>query len=422
MAAILALLMGTLFVVGSAVPAQAAPTELAIQGALTDTTDPQNPEPVEGVKLTVTDSDGDEVGEATSDAEGRFAVPVPGNGEYTIEIDPETLPEGTFLRNEDDIERAVNVLGFSATVQFAIGPDTRDTTSTFEQAVELFVNGLLFGLILALASLGLSMIFGTTGLTNFAHGELVTLGALLTLTFNVTLGLPLILAGLISVACCAVFGWLQDTGFWRPLRRRGTGVIAMMIVSIGMSIFLRYSDQYLYGGGTYTYAEFVTQEPLNLGPLSLFPKDLISAAIAILVLVAVSIALQRTRIGKATRAVADNTALSASTGINVDRVVSVVWTVGTALAGLAGVLLGLSQQVEFQMGFKILLLVFAAVVLGGLGTIWGAMLGSVIVGVLIEMSTLFIPAELKYVGALAVLILVLLVRPQGLLGRAQRVG
>jgi branched-chain amino acid transport system permease protein len=102
--------------------------------------------------------------------------------------------------------------------------------------------------------------------------------------------------------------------------------------------------------------------------------------------------------------------------------VSVVWTVGTALAGLAGVLLGLSQQVEFQMGFKILLLVFAAVVLGGLGTIWGAMLGSVIVGVLIEMSTLFIPAELKYVGALAVLILVLLVRPQGLLGRAQRVG
>jgi branched-chain amino acid transport system permease protein len=136
----------------------------------------------------------------------------------------------------------------------------------------------------------------------------------------------------------------------------------------------------------------------------------------------VSIAVQRTRIGKATRAVADNPALSAATGIDVDRVVSIVWIVGTALAALAGVLLGLTQQVEFQMGFKILLLAFAAVVLGGLGTIWGAMLGSLIVGVLIEMSTLFIPAELKYVGALAVLIIVLLVRPQGILGRAQRVG
>jgi branched-chain amino acid transport system permease protein len=219
-----------------------------------------------------------------------------------------------------------------------------------------------------------------------------------------------------------VFGWLQDVGFWRPLRRRGTGVIAMMIVSIGMSIFLRYGYQYIYGGGTRTYAEYVTQEPLGLGPISLFPKDLVGAAISVAVLVAVSIALQRTRIGKATRAVADNTALSASTGINVDRVISVVWIVGTALAGLAGVLLGLTQQVEFQMGFKILLLVFAAVVLGGLGTIWGAMLGSVLVGIFIEMSTLVIPAELKYVGALAVLIIALLIRPQGLLGRAQRVG
>lgn len=421
MSAILGLLMGTLFVVGSALPAQAAPTELAIQGVLTDTTDRANPEPVEGVKLTVVDADGEEVGTAASDAEGRFRVPVPGNGRYTIEIDPDSFPEDRFLRNPDDVTKTVNVLGFSATVQFPIGEDTRETTNKFEQALELFVNGLLFGLILALASLGLSMIFGTIGLTNFAHGELITFGALMAFTFNVTLGVPFILSAFIAVALSALFGYLQDTGFWRPLRNRGTGVIAMMIVSIGMSIFLRYTYQYFYGGDTRTYAEYVTQTPLG-GPVSIFPKDLWIAGISIAVLVLVSVAIQRTRIGKATRAVADNTALSASTGINVDRVVTVVWVVGTALAGLAGVLLGLFQQLEFQMGFKILLLVFAAVVLGGLGTIWGAMLGSLIVGVLIEMSTLFIPAELKYVGALVVLILVLLVRPQGLLGRAQRVG
>ena len=105
-----------------------------------------------------------------------------------------------------------------------------------------------------------------------------------------------------------------------------------------------------------------------------------------------------------------------------ERVIAVVWTGGAALAGLSGVLLGLTQGFDYQLGFKILLLVFAAVVLGGLGTIWGAMLGAFIIGIFIEVSTLFIPSELKFVGALVVLIVVLLIRPQGLLGKAQRVG
>ncbi|HET7328532.1 MAG TPA: branched-chain amino acid ABC transporter permease [Nocardioidaceae bacterium] len=434
MPAVLALLMGVLFLGSTALPAHAgavghagaplalAADQLAIQGALVDDTDPVNPEPVEGVTLTVTDAQGKEVGTTTSDADGEYAVPVPGNGAYTITIDPDTLPEGTFLRNPADVEKSVNVLGFDATVQFQIGPDTRDVSTVWEQAIDLFANGLFFGLILALASLGLSMIFGTTGLTNFAHGELVTFGALITLTFNVTIGLPLIAAAAIAVILSGAFGYLQDAGFWRPLRRRGTGLIAMMIVAIGMSIFLRYLYQYLYGGAFQTYGDYVTQETITLGPISVFPKDLISAAVAIVVLVLVAIALAKTRIGKATRAVADNTALSAATGIDVDRVVSVVWIVGTALAGLGGVLIGLSQQVQYEMGFKLLLLIFAAVILGGIGTIWGAMLGSVLIGVFIEMSTLVIPAEMKYVGALGILILVLLFRPQGILGRAQRVG
>jgi len=136
----------------------------------------------------------------------------------------------------------------------------------------------------------------------------------------------------------------------------------------------------------------------------------------------VCVAVQRTKIGKATRAVADNPALASSSGINVDGVISVVWSVGAGLAGLSGVLLGMTQGFDYQVGFKILLLVFAAVVLGGLGSVWGALLGSFIIGIFIEVSTLFIPAELKFVGALVVLILVLLVRPQGLLGRAERVG
>ena len=137
---------------------------------------------------------------------------------------------------------------------------------------------------------------------------------------------------------------------------------------------------------------------------------------------AVSIALLRTRIGKATRAVADNPALAAASGINVDAVIRVVWVVGGALAALSGILLAMGQGMNYQLGLQILLLVFAAVTLGGLGTAFGALIGSIVVGIFIEVSTLVLPTELKNVGALLVLILVLLVRPQGILGRRERIG
>jgi len=425
--AILVLLLGSVLGLlgASAASAQMVPAEHEgphINGRLTDTTEPGNPKPVEGVDITVTTPEGDEVGTATSDAEGAFSIPVEGGGTFVVEIDDETLPEGTFLRNPEDLNREVNVLGFDTNVLFPIGPDTRETESKFTQSLTLAANGLLFGVILALAALGLNLIFGTTGLTNFAHGELVTFGALSTYVFNAHANLPVIPAIICAVILSGLFGWLQDKGFWAPLRRRGTGIIAMMIISIGMSIFLRYTYQYFFGGGTFSYDQYVTQQPWSLGPVEMQPKNVIAILVGTAVLAAVAIALATTRLGKATRAVADNPALAASSGINVNRVITLVWTAGAALAGMSGALLGLRQQVDFQMGFLVLLLVFAAVTLGGLGTTWGAMIGALIVGIFIELSTLVVPAELKNVGALAILILVLLVRPQGILGRAQRVG
>jgi branched-chain amino acid transport system permease protein len=196
----------------------------------------------------------------------------------------------------------------------------------------------------------------------------------------------------------------------------------MMIVSIGLSLLLRYLFLYQFGGGTESYADYRGQAGVAFGPIRLRPLDFISMAIATVVLVAVGLALLRTRLGKATRAVSDNPALAAASGIDVDRVIRSVWVAGAALAGLAGILLGLAQQINFQMGFQILLLVFAAVTLGGLGTAFGALVGSLIVGVFVEVSTLVVPTELKNVGALAVLIIILLFRPQGILGRAERIG
>jgi branched-chain amino acid transport system permease protein len=195
-----------------------------------------------------------------------------------------------------------------------------------------------------------------------------------------------------------------------------------MIVSIGLSIFLRNIYQYFAGAASHNYSQWTSPAPWHLGTVDITPKEVGVIGFSALVLVVVCSAIQFTRIGKATRAVSDNPALAASSGINVDRVISVVWSVGAGLAGLSGVLLGMTQGFDYQVGFKILLLVFAAVVLGGLGSVWGALLGSFVIGIFIEVSTLFVPAELKFVGALVVLIVVLLFRPQGLLGRAERVG
>jgi len=154
----------------------------------------------------------------------------------------------------------------------------------------------------------------------------------------------------------------------------------------------------------------------------LTPKALVGLSIGVLLIGLTTAWLLKSKLGKASRAVADNPALAAASGIDVERVINVVWILGAVLAGYAGVMMGLNQGVQFIMGSDTLLLIFAAVTLGGLGTAFGAIVGSMIVGLFIQLSTLIIPTELKYVGALAVLIIILLVRPQGIMGRKERIG
>nr|MCU0262038.1 branched-chain amino acid ABC transporter permease [Ilumatobacteraceae bacterium] len=158
------------------------------------------------------------------------------------------------------------------------------------------------------------------------------------------------------------------------------------------------------------------------GPVSIIPKDFLMIVISAGVLVSVALALKYTKIGKAMRAVSDNPDLAASTGIDVNKVITAVWFAAGVLVTLGGVFQGLSEQVQWLMGVQLLLLVFAGVTLGGLGTAFGAMVGSLIVGVFVFLSTLFIAPELKNVGALLVLILILMVRPQGIFGRKERIG
>jgi branched-chain amino acid transport system permease protein len=198
----------------------------------------------------------------------------------------------------------------------------------------------------------------------------------------------------------------------------------MMIVSIGLALLIRYVFLYFYGGENKAYTDFQGQAAVQAGPLpvALAPVDYWSMAVAVAALALVMLAVRRSRLGKAARAISDNPALAAASGIDVNRVIRTVWTVGAALAGLAGILLGLAQQVQFQMGQNILLLIFAAVTLGGLGTTVGALVGSLVIGVGVQLSTLVVSPELKNVGALAALIVILLIRPQGILGRRERIG
>jgi branched-chain amino acid transport system permease protein len=402
--------------------------------------------PVEGVLLTV---EGE--GEAVSDAEGAWSIPISEPGTFVVTLDAATLPDGVSLRDLDRSSLEVLVeAGQSKNALFALSAagdlDADGSTSAAEtesgfslrRIAQLTVEGLKQGLYLAMAAIGLSLIFGTTGLVNFAHAELVTWGQLTTYFFNYYGlagligflaplpgpfggGVTLVFAAVLGMISGGALGYLLDRGLFRGLRRSGVSLIAQMVITIGMSILIRYLFLYNFGGSPRFFAEFGSQRALTIGPVEVTSKDLTAMIISMIMLGVIGALLQLTRIGKAMRAVADNRDLAESSGIDVQRVISVVWVAGGALAALGGVFFGL-DQIKWDFGFRILLLIFAAVTLGGLGTAYGALVGAIVVGLTINLSTLVIDAELKNMIALLVLVLILLFRPQGVLGRAERVG
>ena len=412
--------MALAFLGGLTVLAPAPASAEEATEVVTGTLQTRSSGPIEGVDVTVTTPEGDEVGDATSDETGRWEVDLPGPGQYVVTLDAEGLPEGVTLSGEESRTVTVDANRRQGVI-FGLDGGARGGGSPV-RAVQLLVDGIRFGLLIAMAAIGLSLIFGTTGLTNFAHGELVTVGAIVAYFINVDGGVPLVVAAIIAMIAGAAIGALNELGLWRPLRRRGTGLIAALVVSIGLSLLLRYLFQIIFGGSSEGYADFRGQRAVDYGLFRITPIDLASIVVSLVVLVLVALMLQRTRIGKAMRAVADNRDLASSSGINVNQVILVVWMMGGALAALGGVLLGITDEVQWDMGFRLLLLMFAGVTLGGLGTAYGALVGSLVVGIFVQMSTLVIPNDVKYVGGLLLLIVILIIRPQGILGARARVG
>jgi branched-chain amino acid transport system permease protein len=393
---------------------------------------------VPGVSATATGPDGFTATVVTG-ADGKVLIGLPGTGKFSVTLDVKTLPAGYSVpsptRDVTAADGNKNLPAFFLLVSGdASGPTPSDAATTapapptssggydfVAQVLPRLASGLIFGLLLALASIGVSLIYGTTGLNNFAHGELVTFGGLMAYTFTVVANVPGWLAIIISTILGGAFGYVQDLGLWRPLRRKGVALIPLMIVSIGLSLAVRYIFQVTYGPAALTVPEDNTAV-FNIGPIHLRSSDVVSAIICILVLLLVAFLLLRTKIGKATRAVSDNRALAAASGINVESVIRTVWVAGGALAGLAGALLAYYQAIRWDTGASILLLIFAAVTLGGLGTAFGALIGALVIGLFIDLSTLVLPANMKFVAALAVMIVILVVRPQGILGKRDRIG
>lgn len=281
--------------------------------------------------------------------------------------------------------------------------------------LQLIVYGLISGSILALGAIGLTLIYGILNFANFAHGDLMALGAYLVLFFRVSLALPMWLSFILGILCTALLGVCLDRVWFRPLRQRQARAAILAISSLGLALILQNLIRMLWGPQVQYYSRAI-HFPFTVPILQvrLNTQQVLILAIALGLVMLVSLFLQRTKLGKAMRATSDNFNLALVSGIDTERVVILTWLLGAGLAAAGGVLLGMSVRLQPIMGWDLLLPIFAATILGGIGSPYGAMAGAFIIGLAEELSTPFIPTEYKTAVSLVLLVLVLLVRPRGL--------
>lgn len=305
------------------------------------------------------------------------------------------------------------LLGALAAIAVALA-----TTQGPLELAQATVNGFVAGNYYALGAVGLTLIFGVLRLVNFAHGEFLTLGAYMMLLFA-SFDLPLLAAAFLGVVATAVFSIGLEIGVWRPVRRRGAGELQLLLFALGLAFFMRNAIAFVAGSEDRQTGADVTSS-LSVGELRIGQTEFIVTLLGIATIVLVAAALRSTSLGKQARALADSIELAETTGIDTDRIVLITWGVSGGLAGLAGVFYALpAGTANPGIGFSLILSIFAAVVVGGIGNAYGALAGGLLIGLVQEWSTLVLEPSVKVAVGFAMLILVLLVRPQGLFGRAR---
>ncbi|MFW6001163.1 MAG: branched-chain amino acid ABC transporter permease [Halanaerobium sp.] len=283
-------------------------------------------------------------------------------------------------------------------------------------ALQLLLNGLILASIISLGAIGLSLIYGILNFGHFAHGDLMTLGAYIAYLFTVQLALPLPAAFVISALLTALTANLLNQILYRHLKERDS--VTIMISSVGAALIIRNLIQMAWGPQLKFYDRSI-QMPIILfdGLLRIKPTQITILILAVSLVIAVHLFLSKTKLGKAMRAMSDNTDLAQITGINTKQVIFWTWMMSGVLTASAGIFLAMDTHLIPIMGWNLLLPMFAAVILGGIGSPYGAMLGGLVIGISQEMSTLFISASYQPAVAFTIMILMLLIKPSGLMGR-----
>jgi branched-chain amino acid transport system permease protein/neutral amino acid transport system permease protein len=291
---------------------------------------------------------------------------------------------------------------------------------------QLVIVGLVVGSIIGLGAMGLTLSYGIMKFANFAHGDMMSLGMFLAYAAVTTFGtgalgpfsvgwamIPALLLAMLGVGVVAAG---VDQVVYRPLRRRGSSTISMAIASLGIAIMVRALIQMEWGPSPVRYASGINRAWTLPGDLKIRPDQVLIIAAMLIVAVAVYLLLFKTRLGKAMRATSDNAALAEISGIDTERIRASTWVIAGGLIAVAGVMFGIQSQLKFDAGFEFLLPMFAAVILGGIGNPWGALVGGLIVGISQETSTYWIPTGYKTAVPFILLTIMLVVRPRGLFG------
>jgi neutral amino acid transport system permease protein len=324
-------------------------------------------------------------------------------------------PPGEFLREFGRDHPAAAAFGII--VAIALGLLVAEGLHELAQAT---LNGLTLGTIYALGAVGLTLVYGILRLVNFAHGDFLTFGAYMAYLVNVTWGMPLAAAIFFAMATTALMSLFFERTMWRPMRRKGAGFLQLILMSLGLAFLIRSTIQWFWGSEIRTLDVNIVDSVEFLG-LRIGRTELLVVVLGIAVLVAVGLIVRFSLLGKRMRALSDDLDLAETAGIDTRRVILYTWLFAGALAGLAGVLSGALTNLRPELGFELLLPIFAAVILGGIGNPFGALAGGLVLGVMIEWSTLVFEPRWKVTFGFIALIVALIIRPQGIFGKAKAI-
>ena len=284
--------------------------------------------------------------------------------------------------------------------------------------LQYLINGISIGAVYAIIALGYTMVYGIAKMLNFAHGDVIMVGAYMSFTVTNYMGLPAILSVVIAMAVCTVLGIIIEGLAYKPLR--GTSSLAVLITAIGVSYFLQNAAQLVFGAAPKNFKSIVTFDPIVLfnGGLTITGEVIITVVASALIMVGLHLFTTRTKTGKAMRAVSEDRDAAQLMGINVNRTISTTFAIGSALAAIAGVLLcSTVPTLQPTTGSMPGIRAFTAAVFGGIGSIPGAMLGGILLGIIETFSKVYLSSQFSDAIVFLVLIIVLLVKPAGLLGK-----